>query len=32
MKLFKVFDDCIFCKNFPYSFYQKNMNEIIVGA
>lgn len=32
LKLFKTFDDCIFCKNFPYSFYQNNMKEIVGAA
>jgi hypothetical protein len=29
LKIFRTFDDCIFCKNFSYEFYQNNMKDFL---
>lgn len=29
LKMFRTFDDCIFCKNFSYQFYQDNINDFL---
>jgi hypothetical protein len=29
LKMFRTFDDCIFCKNFSYQFYKDNVKDFL---